>query len=155
MLAILLVLLSETAQPDLPRQWAHFSRSVSLKHVDETVDIATGDMAGGADFRYILRLTTRSLGADPKVAWADSATCPAVRTVISTMRSIRMPSPAPYDWSDRSKAITLDGTRYSLTAPSSDDMGKLTIMATGDSALESWVNDSLKALAPCWRSKAP
>ena len=147
MLVLLLALANSAVQPELPRQWAQFSRS---GHGRETVDIATGDRVKKADFRYTLRLTKRSLGADPETAWADSATCPAVQSVIVSMRNIQMPSPAPHGrWSD-SMPITLDGTLYSLTAPSSDNMGELTISSNVGSPLASWIDASFKHLESCW-----
>ena len=155
MLALLLAFTSNAAQPELPRQWAQFSRSGALSHVSETVDIATGDNGNSADFRYILRFTKRSLRGDPQIAWADSATCPAVRSVMVSMRNIRMPSPTPYGLPGQAMTITLDGTGYSLTAPSSDNMGKLTISSNIGSPLASWVDASLKQLESCWTTAAP
>lgn len=155
MLAFLLVLLGSDLQSELPRKWAQFSRAGALNHVTETIEIATGRGTTGAEFRYTLRLTRRALEAKPEIRWADSATCPAVRSVIVAMRDIKMPSPAPYGLPDRSASITLDGTAYSLTAPSSDDMGSLTISSNTGSSLAAWVDTSLKQLESCWTTAAP
>ncbi len=154
MLTVLLASVISAAPSDLPRSWAQFSRSGALNHVSETVDIATGDKGKDAEFRYVLRRTKLTLSAEPEVAWADSETCPAVRSVIVAMRGIQMPSPAPYGLPDGSAVITLDGTGYSLTAPSSDNMGKLTISSNIGSPLASWVDTSLKQLESCWRTSA-
>jgi hypothetical protein len=154
MLPLLLVLLESAVQPELPRQWARFSRSGALSHVSETVDIATGDRSDQAEFHYKLRLTKRSLGAGLEVRWAESKTCPAVRSVIVSMRDIKIPSPAPYGLPDQSMSITMDGTGYSLTAPSSDNMGKLTISSNVGSPLASWVDASFKLLETCWTTRA-
>lgn len=154
MLPFLLVLAEGAAQPDLPRQWARFSRSGALSHVSETIDIATGDRVGKAEFRYVLRFTKRAHGAEPEIAWADSATCPAVRSVMTAMRDIAMPSPAPYGLADEAMTITVDGVGYSLTAPSSDNMGNLTISSNVGSPLASWVDASFKQLEACWTRNA-
>jgi len=154
MLAVLLALVNGPVLPELPRQWAQFSRSGSLNHVSETIDIATGDRGEDAEFRYILRRTKNSLNAEPEIAWADSATCPAVRSVIASMRKIQVPSPAPYGLEGESTAITLDGTGYSLTAPSSDNMGKLTISSNIGTPLAAWVDTPLKQLETCWKTAA-
>ncbi len=155
MLAVLLAFfVNGPVLPDLPRQWAQFSRSGSLNHVSEIIDIATGDRGKDAEFRYILRRTKNSLKAEPEVAWADSATCPAVRSVIASMRKIQVPSPAPYGLENQSAAITLDGTGYSLTAPSSDNMGRLTISSNIGTPLAAWVDTSLKQLETCWKTTA-
>ena len=79
----------------------------------------------------------------------------ATDDLIVTMRTIQMPSPAPYGLPAESAAITLNGTGYSLTAPSSDNMGKLTISSNIGSPLASWVDTSLKQLGSCWRTAAP
>jgi len=154
MLTVLLALVNGAASADLPRQWAQFSRSGALSHVSETVDIATDDRGKDSKFRYVLRRTKRKLNAEPEVVWADSETCPAVRSLIVAMRTIQMPSPAPYGLPGESAAITLDGTGYSLTAPSSENMGKLTISLNIGSSLASWVDSSLKQLESCWRTAA-
>ncbi|WHU01330.1 hypothetical protein [Sphingomonas sp. NIBR02145] len=154
MLAVLLAFMNDPALSDLPRQWAQFSRTGALNHISENIDIATGDRGTDAEFRYILRRTKNSLNAVPEIAWADSATCPAVRSVIASMRKIQVPSPAPYGLEDKSTALTLDGTGYSLTAPSSDNMGKLTISSNIGTPLAAWVDTSLKQLEACWRTTA-
>lgn len=152
MLTFLVPLLQAAAvQPELPRQWAQFSRSGALSHISEKVDIATGDRGAEEDFRYILRLTKKSLDGNPQIAWADSATCPAVRSIISNMRDLKMPSPAPYGLKDQLRPLTVDGTGYSLTAPSSDRMGKLTISSNIGSPLASWIDASFEQLKPCWK----
>ncbi|MGK6318050.1 hypothetical protein [Sphingomonas sp. DT-204] len=154
MLPFLLVLSGSDLQPELPRRWAQFSRSGALSHVRETVEIATGDRGDKAEFRYKLRFTKRSLRGKPEIKWADSATCPAVRSVIIGMRNIKMPSPAPYGLPDQSMSITLDGIGYSLTAPSSDNMGNLTISSNTGSPLAAWVDASFKQLETCWTTAA-
>jgi hypothetical protein len=154
MLLFLLALVDGGAQSELPRQWAQFSRSGALSHVSEIVDVATGDRGNTSEFRYILRFTKRSLSRDAEVTWADSATCPAVRSVIDGMRNLKMPSPAPYGLPNQSMTLTLDGTAYSLTAPSSDNMGKLTISSNIGSPLARWIDASLKQLETCWTKAA-
>lgn len=153
-LPILLVLADPEVHPELPHQWAQFSRYVDLRHTRETVDIATDPRQRGKEFRYRLRYTKRPRGKEPEIKWADSATCPSVRSVIANMRDIKMPSPAPYGVPDQSTTIILHGAIYSLTAPSSDNMGKLTISSNVGSSLASWVNASLKQLDPCWTATA-
>jgi hypothetical protein len=154
MLTFLLAFLEGAAQSELPRQWAQFSRSGALSHVSEIVDIATGDRGNSVQFRYVLRFTKRSLKAKAEIAWADSTTCPAVRSIIESMQKIKMPSPAPYGLPDQSMTLTLDGTAYSLTAPSSDNMGKLTISSNVGTPLAHWIDASFKRLATCWTKAA-
>lgn len=154
MLLMLLVFLDTAAQAPLPTQWAQFRRSGALSHISETVDIATGDRKGDPEFPYRLRYTRSSLQGAPEIKWADSATCPAIRTIVMSMRSIKMPSPAPYGVPDQSMTLTLDGTLYSFAAPSSDNMGKVTISSNVGSPVAAWIDASLKQLAPCWATAA-
>lgn len=155
MLSLVIALLQSSVQPELPRQWGQFSRSGALSHVSETVDIATAARGNSPDFRYTLRFTKIRLGKTVTIAWADSANCPAVRTVIASMRDIKMPTPAPPGVSGEAITITLDGAGYSLSAPSSDNMGRLTIRSNIGSPLAAWIDASLQQLEPCWTTTAP
>lgn len=153
MLAILALLAATADQAPLPMQWAQFSRSPALRGVSETVDVATGNRVSN-EFPYRLRLTIYPKQGEPTVKWTNSAACPAARVVVASMTSIKMPSPAPYGVPGGSQSITVDGTQYSLTAPSSDNMGKITISSNVDSPLAAWIDASLKQLAPCWKVAA-
>ena len=153
MLSVLILLSAAVAGTPLPMQWAQFSRSPALRGVSETVDVATGNRTGN-DFSYKLRLTIYARQGEPSVKWTDSAACPAARAVIASMTSIKMPTPAPYGVPGGSQFITVDGTQYFLTAPSSDNMGTMTISSNVGSPLAAWVDSSLKQLAPCWKMAA-
>jgi hypothetical protein len=152
MLPILLVLAEVAAQAPLDRQWAQFSRAGALSHVREVVEIATGHQKGSTGFPYKLRFTRRTLDGNLEVKWTDSATCPAAPSVIASMQNIKMPSLAPYGVSSESMVITLDGTGYSLTAPSSDNMGKITISSNVGSPLAAWIDATFKKLESCWKA---
>jgi len=156
LLAILIALAAAAGQP-LPGQWAQFSRSppsILLRGVSATVDIATGTRNNDGKFPYKLRLTTRIAGRQTEVKWTDSARCPAVRAVIASMVDIKPPSPAPYGVRGKSDIIVTDETEYTITAPSSDDMGTLTINSVEGSGLSAWVELWLRQLDPCWRPSA-
>lgn len=102
---------------------------------------------------YRLRLTIRRVrGRKPEVKWADSIACPAVRRVVLGMHDLTMPSPAPYGGPDNKQVVVLDGAEYSLTAPSSYMMGKLTITSTDETPLAAWVDGAFQQLATCWRA---
>jgi hypothetical protein len=153
MLSLLLALQVAPAPPELPRQWAQFSRAGALSHVRETVDIATGPRSEARAFRYTLRFTRQRGDAAPVTSWTDSATCPAVRAVIADMPNIKMPQPAPYGLSDGPLSVTMDGTRYALSAPSSDNMGRVSISSNVGSPLAAWVDTAFEKLKPCWQTK--
>jgi hypothetical protein len=152
---LLLVLAAVVAQAPMPLQWAQFGRTVELKHISETVDIATGDPKGTHQFQYRLRFTRRAPKAAIEIKWADSRSCPAVRSVIASMSHIAMPSPAPYGVPGEPTEVTVDGTDYFLTAPSSYNTGRVTITSNRDSPLSQWVDAALEQLAVCWKAAAP
>lgn len=145
-----IVLAAAVAQTPLPRQWAQFSRSGALSRVSETVDIATGEGKGTAQFPYKLRLTRSSPEGKIEIKWAESTTCPTVRSVIASMHDIAMPLPAPYGVPGESTEIIVDGAGYFLTAPSSYIMGKMTLTSNVGSPLAKWIDTALEQLAPCW-----
>lgn len=134
--------------------WAQFSRSPALRHETTTVQIATND-ASTLDKPYTYLLRRRVTGLRGTVTdWIDSRNCPAVREVLTTMRSLEMPSAQPDD-SDVAIPVMGDGIDYSLRAPSSWSFGAVTISANIGTPLAAWVETSLTALAPCWTPKRP
>ena len=148
----LLVLMADIAPPDaFLSSWAQFSRSRSLIYVTETVDVATAERGSNNTFRYRLRLTRKTLNGVPQVRYADSVNCPAIQNVITSMKSIKMPAPAPYGlWDGPLRIRVHDGIGYSLSAPSSDSNGQMTISSNMGSSLAAWVDTSLKKLERCW-----
>jgi hypothetical protein len=148
----LLLLMADIAPPGaFPSPWAQFSRSRSLVHVTETVDIATADKGSRAAFRYRMRLTRQTLNGALQVRYADSAKCPAIQSVISSMKNIKVPAPAPFgSWDGLLRIRVHDGIEYSLSAPSSDSNGQMTISSNLGSPLAAWVDTSLKKLELFW-----
>ncbi len=145
----LLLLGAEPVDP-IPRQWAEFARAGSLNHIRETVSIGTANRGRDDVFHYRLRYVRRTLGAPPVIRWADSRSCPAIRIMLQDMARLTMPTPVPYGVSSETAPITLDGTGYSLTAPSSFG-GTVTIDSNVQTPLAQWVDRSLEQLASCWR----
>jgi hypothetical protein len=150
----LLIFLADIAQPDaFLSSWAQFSRSRSLIYVTETVDVATAERGDSTAYRYRLRLIRKTLNGVPQVQYADSVKCPAIQNVITSMKSLKMPAPAPYgSWDGRLRIRVHDGIGYSLSAPSSDSNGQMTISSNMGSPLAAWVDTSLKKLEPCWKA---
>ncbi len=152
MTMMLAMLLAAAAPTDpIPRQWAEFARAGALSHVRETVSIGTADRGDENVLHYRLRYIRQTLGAPPVVRWADSRSCPQMRTMLQDMARLTMPVPTPYGLSDEISPITLDRTLYSLTAPSSFG-GKVTIDSNVDTPLARWVDRSFERLAPCWNA---
>ncbi|MXP30144.1 hypothetical protein GRI58_15145 [Porphyrobacter algicida] len=148
---LLIALAVASAQAPLPLEWASFGRTASNSHVSETVEIATSRNTGADQFQYELRYTKKSRGGEIETKWADSLECPSVRSVIYSMRNIQMPRPAPFGAPGEPMGVSLDGTRYFLIAPSTYEMGKITITSNEPSPLSKWVDSALQQLKACWK----
>lgn len=151
----LLLLLGAETPAARPEPWASFSRSGALSHVRETVEIATGKRRSKTEFPYMLRYTRTVLQGAPTIIDADIASCPAIGAVVASMQTLKMPTPAPYGLPTDSLSITADGALYTLSAPSSDTMGRFTISSNVGSPLAAWVDAALRQLSPCWSAPAP
>ena len=140
--------------PEPAAGWAEFSKSPALRRVSERVQIGTlGSVRG--QLHYWLRRTVTE--ADRKtVTWTDSRTCAAVRPMLSSMQDLSTPRPAPYGFDDGGE-ITLDGVGYMLRTPARYGSGAadLTLRSNVNTPLARWVEQSLAALAPCWKIRAP
>ena len=144
------MLMAATLQNAFADSWAEFSRAGALSRTSETVEIATQHPAGSRPLEYAMRYTTKNLRSGEKTQFAESASCPAVANVVYSMKYIKAPDLAPYGAPGVSNIITVDGVAYSLSAPSSDSMGRMTISSNVGSPLAKWIDDSRKTLAPCW-----
>jgi len=138
--------------------WGRFSRSPALAHRTERVAIATDGRDDGQQgtLHYKLRLTTTAPERPDTVLWANSRTCPAVRKVVASLRTLAPPRPAPPGF-DEPAAILLDGVGYELSVPALDPYGqsRVTWRSNVDTPLAAWVDRSLAALAPCWSPAPP
>ena len=88
------------------------------------------------------------------VAWADSATCPAVRETVRAMSGLPVPRiTSPYD--GRGVALILDGVGYSFEGPASGSNGRIAFSSNAGTPLAAWVDARLAALQPCWSAAKP
>lgn len=150
MLLIIALLQTAVPLPPLPRRWAQFSRAGALNHITETVEIATGDRDASNDFPYRLRLIKQSTEGN-EVWMADSENCPVILDVVKSMKNIKMPTFAPYGIPGQSTKSMFDGTGYSLSAPTSDIAGEVTVSSNNRSSIAIWIDASFIQLTPCWR----
>lgn len=154
MLTLFLAMAQAAAEPRdafASRAWGSFSRSPMLAHRGETVEFATGGRSGDV-ISYRLRRTRVSLSAPPARFWADSRTCPAVRTVLERLHALRLPAIVPPGFEPAPTGILLDGVAYSLNVPLEDRVGasRVSWKTNVGTPLATWVNESLKQLVPCW-----
>lgn len=140
--------------PDPRSAWAEFSRHPALRREAEKVEVGTLGREEGR-LQYWLRRTVTEAGRET-VTWTDSRHCPIVRSMLSGMRDIAMPRPAPYGF-DGDGEITLDGVGYMLRAPVRFGAieGEMTIRSNVETPLARWVEASLSSLAPCWTHAPP
>ena len=120
---LLMIAAAITAQAPLRGQWAEFRREGSLNHTTQSVQIATVERQG-ADFEYTMKFTQKVRRSKAETKWTTSKSCPAVREVIGQLQRIAMPKPSIPGFSVRDTRIFLDGSAYSLTAPSSYSMDR-------------------------------
>lgn len=142
------LLLALAAQPSA-LDWAEFSRAGALSHVRETIEVRTARSEAPNRMEYELTYTRERFRGKETFS-TTSIKCPAVRSVIISMRGLTMPRPAPYGVEGDSGEIVLDGTTYTLSAPTDFTAGKMTISSNEDSPLATWVNNAFKTLEPCW-----
>jgi len=139
-----------TVQTPLQGQWAEFRREGSLSNTTQSVQIAM-DESQGTGFQYTMKFIRMVRGSKAEIRWTNSKSCPAVREVIAQMQRIPMPKLAVPGVSERDTTIFLDGSAYSLTAPSSYSMGSMTLTSVDGSPLADWMNGAFAKLSPCWR----
>lgn len=130
--------------------WARFSRAPLLGRPSDQVEVATrGAEPGSHDLHLVMRLTRRTLRV-VQVSWADSTTCPAVRTTVRAMSSLVVPRvTSPYD--GRNTRLIIDGTAYGFEGPASGPNGRIAFSSNAGTPLAAWVDARLAALAPCWK----
>lgn len=145
MIPLLLALAAQSSALD----WAEFSRAGALSHVREMVEVRTARSEAPNRMEYELIYTRESLQTK-EIFSTTSVACPAVRTVIVSMRALPMPRPAPYGVEGDSGELVLDGTTYTLSVPTDFTAGRMTISSNVDSPLAIWVDGAFTALKPCW-----
>lgn len=134
------------------RAWGMFQRSGALSRQRDRVDIVTdGRDDRSGPLHYKLRLMTSGPGG-PDTLWTNSRTCPAVRSVIGSLRDLQPPRPMPPGFDDCDIVILTDGTGYEISVPVTDrvNASRITWRSNIGTPLSAWVDKSLLALIPCW-----
>ena len=107
--------LALAAQPS-GLDWAEFSRAGALNRVRETIEVKTARSKAPNRLEYEM-IYTRDNMQGKETFSTTSIKCPAVRSVIISMRGLTMPRPAPYGVEGDSREIVVDGSTYTLSAP--------------------------------------
>ena len=145
---LLLGLAATIVQTPLVGGWAHFVRTSALD--SRTVEIGTGEQATNDRRGYRLRLTKQSKDGAVQTRFAYSNDCSEARAVILSMRSLKMPAPAPYGERPL-RPLIMDGPSYEFGAPSSYMLGSISITSGAGTPLSKWVDAALIKLDRCWK----
>lgn len=109
---------------------------------------------------WIVRRVTGSSLRGPAVQWADSRSCPAVRTLIEDLQALRAPLPdIPGVGPPRELVLTADGESHDLwlnwAIYPNDARGDLRMSGNVGSPVGDWWQAALPTLKACWSGAAP
>ena len=150
------VLLANGASAQGP-PWLSFSKlERSLARHDFTVDVDFVARNGHLD--WIATRTDREKGQPARTSWADSDACPAMLPAFARLQSIEPFRIAPPGIRDGASGVILDGDYYEIHAhgywAQADRDGEIVISGNSGPVM-TWVEDTMKVLAPCWSKKQP
>ena len=90
--------------------------------------------------------------------WADSHSCPAMMPAFSKLQLIEPFKIVPPGVRDGASIVVMDGDRYRIHAQGywaqADRSGEISL-SSNDGPVKTWVEDTMKVLAPCWSKKRP
>jgi len=142
-----------------------FKRGYSIAKNSDDITVRVGlirsDDDSEPDNVWFFATIGRRPWTNVRFQWAEGATCPAAFDLLKKVRHIDLPSPMlPFRTGDREPPdIVLDGRDYQLEVDSSSvdgqASGRMYMASNTDTELSKWIDDMLRALAPCWSSKAP
>lgn len=109
---------------------------------------------------WIVRRAMGSSLKGPAVQWADSRSCPAVRTMIEDLQALRAPLPdIPGVGPPREMVLTADGESHDLwlnwAIYPNDARGDLRMSGNVGSPVGDWWQAALPTLKTCWSGTAP
>jgi hypothetical protein len=128
-----------------------FSRQPALARTSEEVCIARYNDGQGVNYR--LRQVSTDRLRRVTVAWATTKACPAVLPYLEAMEQLPMPVPDLPWFGNEPQEMTLDGAGYRLSTRAlySGKMSEVVVQSNVDTPLARWIDQTLAALAPCWR----
>lgn len=109
---------------------------------------------------WVVRRATGDMRTPPAVQWADSRSCPSVRSVLETLETLPAPvADIPGLGRPRELALVLDGENHELWLSSAvypnDARGGLRMDGNTDSPIAAWWRGALPTLKDCWSRKVP
>ncbi|TCS12709.1 hypothetical protein [Caulobacter sp. BK020] len=109
---------------------------------------------------WIVRRVTGSRLKAPIVQWADSRSCPAVRSILEGLQGLRAPRPdVPGVGAPRELSVVADGESHDLwlnwAIYPNDARGDLRMEGNVGSPVGDWWDAALPKLEVCWTGKIP
>jgi hypothetical protein len=102
---------------------------------------------------WLATRTDRVKGQPDRTSWADSETCPAMMPALAKLQLVEPFRIVPPAVRDGPSHIVLDGDAYQVQAlgywPHSHQ-GGVTLSGNDGTPVANWVEDTMKALGPCW-----
>ena len=157
MLAGVAFLLSAAASGVQPvrQPWATITREPARAREKTTLAFGTLGVARNDPFQlaYYSKRTIQRPEESPQVQWADSISCPALRTALERLGGLSPPPvnvPGfPSAKGTSAENVIIGGIIYTLR------LDRLSFSTNIDSGLAEWTEKTLRALEPCWRKEAP
>jgi len=98
-------------------------------------------------------------GEATKLSWADAETCPAMRPAFARLQTIEAFKIVPPGVRGGATDIVLDGNQYRVEVggywPRANRDGDIVLSGNDGTPVANWVEETLRALASCWRSQRP
>lgn len=105
---------------------------------------------------WLATRTDRVKGQPDRTSWADSETCPAMLPALARLQRVEPFRIVPPGVREGPSQIVLDGDAYEVQAlgywPHSHQ-GGITLSGNDGTPVADWVEDTMKALAPCWSTR--
>lgn len=140
------------------RAWGRISRSAALAPDAAVIEMAMDGYYDSAKRReQTFRLTSWKFDEPPKVRWASSRTCPAVRQV-AALADFPMPRPQPFAGDISDFVPPTDGVSYVVSFPVGYGTAypeQATLRSKDGTPLATWVDGVLTKLEPCWSTTEP
>lgn len=130
-----------------------FSVAPALGGTFWQVSVCPDPEAGPGEFLF--RATSRRRGEQPTLRYATTRTCPASRRQLQALEELELPHPDLPSLGNDTQVLTLDGAGYVLEGSGryGEDGAEIRIESNVMTPLADWVQETLEALAPCWRER--
>lgn len=124
---------------------------------DVQVDVDVTELHGHGVF--VARRTDQVKGEPTQILWADAETCPAMLPAFARLQLIEPFKIVPPGVRDGATTLVLDGNQYRVEVggywPHANRNGDIVLSGNDGTPIANWVDDTMRALASCWRNQRP